>query len=137
MNTSGRSLLTFTTKQPPMSSTDHGGGKWRSVTQSFDLNAPYFSQQGRSGQLPQLDLVLDPRARRPNCQTSGLLNGREQPIAPTRTHEGPQFGDLTPLAAFDGLSSRALDHTVLKRKVHGHGRIIGVAFAPGFRQITS
>ena len=27
MNNNGRSLLPFTTKQPPMSSTDHGGGK--------------------------------------------------------------------------------------------------------------
>src|SRR5512135_2212956 len=69
--------------------------------------------------------------------TSSLLNGREQPIPPTRTHEGPQFGGFAPLATFDGLSARALDHTVFERKVHGHGRIIGVAFAPGFRQIAS
>jgi hypothetical protein len=27
MNTSGRSLLAFTTKQPPVSLTNHGGGK--------------------------------------------------------------------------------------------------------------
>ena len=30
MNTSGRSLLAFTTNEPPISSTDHGGGKRRS-----------------------------------------------------------------------------------------------------------
>ena len=70
-------------------------------------------------------------------ETSSLLNGREQPIAPTRTHEGPQFSDLARLTAFDGLSTRALDHAVLERKVHGYGRIIGVALAPGFRQVTS
>src|SRR5437588_5098520 len=70
-------------------------------------------------------------------ETSGLLNGREQPIAPTRTHEGPQFGDLALLAAFDCPPGRALDHTVVERKVHGHGRIIGAAFTPGFRQIAA
>ena len=64
-------------------------------------------------------------------ETSSLLNGREQPIAPTRTHEGPQFSDLARLTAFDGLSTRALDHAVLERKVHDYGRIIVVAFAPG------
>ena len=48
-------------------------------------------------------------------------------------HKGPQFGDLAPLAAFDGASARALDHTVLEREFHGHGRIIGAAFAPSFR----
>jgi len=58
------------------------------------------------------------------------------PIAPARAHEGPQFGDLAPLAAFDGASARALNHAVVDREVHGHGRIIGVAFAPGFRQIA-
>jgi hypothetical protein len=31
MKTSGRSLLAFTTKEPPMSSTDHGGGKRRAL----------------------------------------------------------------------------------------------------------
>ena len=36
-------------------------------------------------------------------------------------------------AAFDGASARTIDHAVLERKVHGHGRIIGEAFAPGFR----
>jgi hypothetical protein len=68
-----------------------------------------------------------------NCRPSSLLDGREQPIAATRAHEGPQFGDLAPLAAFDGASARALDHVVVERKFHGHGRIIGIAFAPGFR----
>src|SRR5689334_2212334 len=70
-------------------------------------------------------------------RSSSLLNGREQPIAPMRTHEGPQFSDLARLTAFDGPSTRALDHAVLERKVHGYGRIIGVAFAPGFCQIAS
>src|ERR1039458_879402 len=72
-------------------------------------------------------------ARQTNCRTSSLLDGREQPITATRTHKGPQFGDLAPLAAFDGASARALDHAVLERKFHGQGRIIGIAFAPGFR----
>ena len=30
----------------------------------------------------------------------------------------------------------ALDQTVLVREFHGHGRIVGAAFAPGFRQIA-
>jgi hypothetical protein len=46
-------------------------------------------------------------------------------IAATRTHEGPQFCDLAPLAAFDGASARALNHAVLERKF--------IAFTPGFR----
>jgi hypothetical protein len=41
MNTSGRPLLAFTTKYPPMSSINHGGGKrrrWhsRSTVDVFD-----------------------------------------------------------------------------------------------------
>jgi hypothetical protein len=31
MNTSGRSLLAFTTNEPPISSTNQGGGKQRAV----------------------------------------------------------------------------------------------------------
>src|SRR6516162_3702247 len=54
MNTSGRLLLAFATKQPPMSSTLHGGGK-RPVTNLFDL--PDSSQRCRSVPFPGLDLV--------------------------------------------------------------------------------
>src|SRR5271168_1829156 len=70
-------------------------------------------------------------------QPLSLLDSREQPIAPTRTHEGPHLGDRALLAAFDGTSACALDHAVLERKFHGHGRVIGAAFVPGFRQIAS
>ena len=40
MNISGRPLLAFTVKQPPTSSTDHGGGKRRAVTASVRRSAP-------------------------------------------------------------------------------------------------
>jgi len=59
MNTSGRLLLAFATKQPPMSSTLHGGGKRRPVTNLFDL--PDSSERCRSVPFPGLDLVLDHR----------------------------------------------------------------------------
>jgi hypothetical protein len=48
MNTSGRLLLALTTKQPPMSSTDHGGGERRgegipnSVSNLFGIRADYY-----------------------------------------------------------------------------------------------
>ena len=35
-----------------------------------------------------------------------------------------------------GTAARALDHTVLEREFYRHGRILGVAFAPSFRQIA-
>jgi hypothetical protein len=55
MNTSGRSLLAFTTKQPPMSSTAHGGGKRRAVTNLFRpqrtgfFSAPSFGTASGAG----------------------------------------------------------------------------------------
>src|SRR6202035_4343066 len=47
-------------------------------------------------------------------RASTLLDGREQPIAAAGAHEGPQFGDLARLAAFDDAAAGALDHTVLE-----------------------
>jgi hypothetical protein len=55
MNTGGRSLLAFTTKQPPMSSTAHGGGKRRAVTNLFRpqrsgfFSAPSFGTASGAG----------------------------------------------------------------------------------------
>jgi hypothetical protein len=54
------------------------------------------------------------------CRTSSLLDGREQPIAATRAHEGPQFSDLARLAAFDSASARAFDHAVYCFAAPGH-----------------
>jgi hypothetical protein len=54
---------------------------------------------------------------------------------PARSHEGPQFGDIAPLAAFNDTVARAFDHAVLERKFH-RGRTISTAFTPSFRQIA-
>jgi hypothetical protein len=74
-----------------------------------------------------------------NDEVRGLefwLDGRKQPISPARSQEGPQFGDLAPLAAFNDTVARAFDHAALERKFHRYGRIISTAFAPSFRQIA-
>jgi hypothetical protein len=55
---------------------------------------------------------------------------------PSRSHEGPQFGDLAPFAAFNDTVARAFDHAALECKFHRDGRIISTAFAPSFRQIA-
>src|SRR5437764_14144615 len=45
MNTSGRSLLALTTKRPPMSSINHGGGKRRSsMVGSGGLHNPHAAR---------------------------------------------------------------------------------------------
>src|SRR5262249_376279 len=52
------------------------------------------------------------------CRASSLLDGREQPISTTGPHEGPQFGALAPLAAFNDAPARALDHVVFEGVFH-------------------
>ncbi len=63
---------------------------------------------------------------------SSLLDSGEQPSAASRAHEGPQFSDFAALPAFNDALAGAFDHAVLERESHGHGRIVGAAFAPSF-----
>src|SRR5882757_103584 len=72
-----------------------------------------------------------------SCRRSGLLDRREFPVRPAWPHEGPYFGRLGGLlAAFDQTAGGALDGLVDQREPHRHTGVVGIAFAPGFREVA-
>src|ERR1700733_6578604 len=68
--------------------------------------------------------------------SSGLLDRRELPIRSPRANEGPHLSRLGRLiAALDQPSAGAIEGLVDQREPHRHAGIIGVALAPGFREV--
>src|SRR5882757_11465431 len=67
----------------------------------------------------------------------GLLDRREFPVAAASTREGPDFGGLDRrVAAGDQTAGAALQRLVDQREAHRDARIVGLAFAPGFREVA-
>src|SRR5437667_6598911 len=70
--------------------------------------------------------------------SAALLDRREQPRAPGRAPEGPQFGRFrrTNRIALEQAAARALDDLVDQREPHGDRRIFRIALAPGLGEIA-
>src|SRR3954452_21491223 len=71
------------------------------------------------------------------CRRSGLLDRREFPICAARPDECPHFGRFRRrFAAFDQLAGGAIDGLVDQGIAQRDTGVIGVAFTPGFREVT-
>src|SRR5216684_8378063 len=71
------------------------------------------------------------------CRRSGLLDRREFPACAARPHEGPHFRCFRRrFAARDQPAGGALDGLVDQREPHRYAGIVGIALAPGFREVA-